>query len=154
MKTLQKLSCVILALAILFLANEKNQALSVCCANRITSRGCCSQGDCNKFCCNCDTSSSSAIKSHVCDSSCNSDIIGFDGGKNAQTATADAKKTFDVVDANGNGVVTFEEAAQYLVVYGGYDAYQIRVDPSWWEDMDKNGNWVVEPREFDDSLVQ
>jgi len=149
MKTTVLLFCVLSVAAVCF------QAIDACCNFDNNCGGRCCGGDrtirqCNFVCCDCVGGCSG------------------EGGwwANGQRATGRrlrrhdrrdserASETFDRIDKNGDGTLSFDEAFVEMNSTGLYKEYlRGRIDAAWFEEMDKNGNGRIEPGELDWHLL-
>ncbi|GMR51253.1 hypothetical protein PMAYCL1PPCAC_21448, partial [Pristionchus mayeri] len=133
-----------------------------CCKKKGFLQGCCGNGKCNMFCCNCDDG---------CDDSCSTDYGSFVapvvvagkaalavGGRKKRDideSRSIAQMRFQSIDTNGDGVLSQLESREFL---------RLNLDPSmrtkravesnlWFVKMDIDGDGFLQAGEFDRSLA-
>ncbi|GMR51250.1 hypothetical protein PMAYCL1PPCAC_21445, partial [Pristionchus mayeri] len=145
--------------ALLFLVVLSAEA---CCKQKGFLKGCCGEGGCNVFCCNCDGG---------CNPSCSTDYGSFVApavvASKAAAAVIGRKKRdidegrsiaqmrFQSIDANGDGVLSQLEAREYLRL--NLDAStRVKRDVegnSWFLKLDIDGDGFLQAGEFSSKLA-
>ncbi|CAJ0917370.1 unnamed protein product, partial [Mesorhabditis belari] len=133
-------------------------ALAEACCDHYKIGECCGNGRCNIFCCNCDGG---------CNQNCHTDvdsiidnsakILGALRGKREVYQTTNAYsqrrhtaiKRFSGMDENADGYITIEEAHQFLNETVGLLELLYEKHPSWFEQIDTNGDMKIQPYELD-----
>ena len=101
---------------------------------------CCGRGPCNIFCCNCQ---------YGCKKATDCGTVGDECTKSVQDLQ-NVILRFNGVDDNGDQKINVQEAFKYLNIEFEYQ--DLNNLPEWFSEMDKNGNGLIEPGEFDKDL--
>ncbi|KAI3418040.1 hypothetical protein GPALN_010629 [Globodera pallida] len=107
--------------------------------------------DCPQGCADCiDDGETECV--HAFGNGCGAAKALFSGFAERMAKNTAMKAEFAMIDLNGNGFFTQEEAIRHLAASGRLSAVALAENASWFDAMDKNGNQKIEPEEFDASL--
>ncbi|KAI3415263.1 hypothetical protein GPALN_004878 [Globodera pallida] len=79
-------------------------------------------------------------------------LIGNSSSSMHESAT-NARGHFDMVDVDKNGIISLNEAINYLGLKLENGTSASAVNTSWFAEIDRNDNKQIEPGEFDRSLI-